>query len=114
MDDVGGDLTECRDAFGAPQRFPQREQLALAGGQLRIAERQVASRLVDPAVKRPVESFQLIEHLVQAGRDRAELVAPGQRRPRAQIPFPRLLHGPQDGAKRLSQQLTDREVDEDA
>ena len=42
MGDVGGDLTQRRDALGAPERFAQREQLALAGRQLRVAERQIA------------------------------------------------------------------------
>ena len=38
VDDVGGDLTERRHALGTSQRFAQREQLALAGCQLRIAD----------------------------------------------------------------------------
>ena len=35
VDDVRGDLAQRRNALGAPQRFSQREQLALAGSQLR-------------------------------------------------------------------------------
>jgi len=37
VNEVGGDLAQRGDALGPPQRFPQREQLALAGCQLRIA-----------------------------------------------------------------------------
>jgi len=59
-----------------------------------------------------LKPFQLVEHLVQAVRDGAELIMPGQGCPRAQIAFPCLLHGLQDGAQRLSEKLTDGEVHE--
>jgi hypothetical protein len=113
MDDVGRNLTQCRHAFSMPKRLPQREQLALACRQLGVAKREVASRLVNSLVKRPVELLQLIEHLVQAGRDRAEFVTPNQRRSCPKVSFPRLMHGPQQHTKGLAQHVSDGKVHED-
>jgi hypothetical protein len=79
---------------------------------LRITDRQIVRGVVDAPSKGFVEPLELIEHPVQAARDGAELVTPVHHRPRAQIPGLRLLHGPQDGAKRPSQHSTDRQVDE--
>ena len=100
MGDVRGDLAQRRHALGTRQRFPKGEQLALAGCQLRVPKRQIASGLLDPLVKGLVEPLQLIEHVVQPVCDGAELVVPSQHRARAQIASRGLLHGPQDGSQR--------------
>ena len=112
MRDVGGGLTQRRHALGMPQRFPKCEQLVLAGCQLRIAEQEIASGLLDAVVKGLVEPLQLIEHLVQSRGDCTELVATRHRRPRAQIASGRLLHGAQNRAERLTDEPADGEVDE--
>ena len=111
--EVGGDLAQRRDPFGPSQRLARGEQLVLVGRQLRVPERQIARRLLDALVQRLIEAFELIEHLVQALGNRAELVAPGDDRPRVQVPRRRVRHGPQDQRERLSEQLADGEVDED-